>query len=55
MSPEMGHLKADPWPDFLRHSSKGVLTVAHMDGADPFPCPGPCVGGFSGTAQVSPL
>ena len=54
-SPEMEHLKADPWRDFLRQFSKGVLTMAHMDGADTFPWSRPCGGGFSGTAQLSPL
>ena len=55
VSPEMEHLKAAPWTDFLRQLVKGVLKMAHMDGAAPFPFPGPCGGrGGTSTAQVYP-
>ena len=51
----MENLKAAPWSAFLRQLSRGVLTIAHMDGAAPFPWPRPCGGGGArGTSQVSP-
>ena len=46
----MKHLKAAPWPAFLRQLSSGVLTMSHMDGANPFPCPRPC-GGAGGCGE----
>ena len=45
VSPEMDHLKATPCPYFLRQLIRGVLTMAHMDGADPLPLPRPFVRG----------
>ena len=54
MSPEMEHLTAAPWPDFLGHLSRGVLTMDHMAGAAPFSWPRPCGGEFRGIAQFSP-
>ena len=44
MSPEMQHLKAVPCPDFLIQLSRGVLIIAHMAGAAPFPLPSPSGG-----------
>ena len=53
MSPEIGHLKAAPWPTFIGQFSRGVLTMAHTYGAAPFPWPMTYVRGLSGTAKVS--
>ena len=54
VSPEMDHLKAVPWTDFLGQLIRGVLMMSHMSGYAPFPCPRPCGGWFSGTTQVPP-
>ena len=54
MSPEMQHLKADPYPDFIIQLSSRVLTMAHMAGGALFPCLGPWLGGFSINFQVYP-
>ena len=45
VSPEMEHLKAASCPDLIRQLIRGVLTMAHMDGADPLPLPRPFVRG----------
>ena len=39
----MPHLKIAPWPASQSQLNKGVLTIAHIYGAAPFPCPRPCV------------
>ena len=42
--PEMRHLKDDRCPGFLIQLSRGVLIIAHMAGAAPFPLPSPSGG-----------
>ena len=54
VNPEMQHLKADPYPDFIIQLSSRVLTMAHMAGCALFPCLGPWLGGFSINFQVYP-
>ena len=50
----MQHLKTAPFPVSLRQSIRGVLTIDHIVGEAPFPCPGPCGGGLLGRAQFFP-
>ena len=39
VSPEIRHLKYSLCPDYLRQFKRGVLSMDHMAGAEPFPWP----------------
>ena len=52
---EINILKTAPFPKSCRQFSRGVLTISHISGAAPFPCPRPCGGGgFKGRSHLSP-
>ena len=52
LSPEMLHLKTDPWPASWRQLSMGVRTISHMAGAAPLPCTRPWGGQFEGKGPI---
>ena len=54
VSPERLDLKAAPCHVSPSQLRRGVLTVAHIAGDDPFPCPSTLGWGFNGNAHFSP-
>ena len=56
LSPEMLHLKTDPWPASQRQLSMGVLKISHIAGAEPLPCTRPWGERFEGKGPlISPI